>query len=232
MALRLLRRRELWVPTATGWSLLVLALAWTLGGLAAGSYGYLAQTAPTGRGLLVVEGWIPDDAVASAVAAYRSGAYERFVVTGGPIEDEVCPPGYASYAERGAALARGLGLRDDELAVVPAPASAQERTFRAAVSLRQWAAATGSKVSALDVYSYGPHARRSRWLYQRAFGDGVSVGVIAAPPQRYDATTWWRTSEGARSVLSEAIAWAWVRLFFAPGDRGSWDEQWGPRRAS
>jgi hypothetical protein len=186
-----------------------------------GVYGYLAQTAPVGRGLLVVEGWVPADVVAEAVDRFRRGGYERLVAAGGPIEDEVCPPGYATYAERAASLARGLGVRDEELAVVPAPASAQDRTFRSAVSVRQWSEASGQAVAALDVYSYGPHARRTRWLYQRAFGDAVAVGVIAGVARSFDPEAWWRTSEGGRTVVGELLAWTWVRLFFHPGAPGS-----------
>jgi hypothetical protein len=182
-----------------------------------------------GHGLFIVEGWLPDDAFAGAVATFRRGKYERFVVTGGPIEQRGCYPGFESYAELAATRARALGIRESELSVVPAPASAQERTFRSAVSVRQWAEVSGRAVPALDVYSYGTHARRSRLLYQLAFGENAAVGVLAGVPTSYAPDGWWRSSDGTRAVLSELIAWTWVRLFFHPGARGSWEEQWGPR---
>jgi hypothetical protein len=225
---RLVRRRELWVPTLAGAALVALLAALALFGLVRGVHGLLAQSAPTGRGLLVVEGWLPAESVAEAVELYRRGSYRRFVAAGGPIEEDACPPCFASYAERAASLARGLGLPEEALAVVPAPASAQERTFRSAVSVRQWAEASGTPLDALDVYSWGPHARRSRWLYQRAFGDAVAVGVIASAPRSYDPQAWWRSSDGARAVLSELAAWLWARLVFDPGPPGSLSEQWGP----
>jgi hypothetical protein len=83
-------------------------------------------------------------------------------------------------------------------------------------------------VDSLDVYSLGPHARRSRWLYQRAFGDAVAVGVIAGVPRAYDPAVWWQSSEGARVVLSELAAWLWARTRFDPGEPGSSLERWGP----
>jgi hypothetical protein len=86
-------------------------------------------------------------------------------------------------------------------------------------------------VDSLDVHSLGPHARRSRWLYQRAFGDAVAVGVIAAVPRSYDPAAWWRSSDGARTVLSELAGWVWVRLIFDPGEPGSSRELWGPPQA-
>jgi hypothetical protein len=199
-----------------------------LWGFARGVYSYLAETAPTRHGLLVVEGWMPEEAFGGAIEAFRRGSYQRFVVTGGPIEDNACAGGFATYADLAAMRVRSLGIREAVLAIVPAPASAQERTFRSAVSVRQWVEATGEPIVALDVYSYGAHARRSRWLFQLAFGQKVSVGVLAGRPTTFAPNRWWRSSEGTRAVLSELITWTWVRLFFQPGARGSWEEQWGP----
>jgi hypothetical protein len=224
----LLRRKEVWVPTSTGWALLALLGALALWGFAHGVYSYLAENAPTGHGLLVVEGWMPEEAFTGAVETFRRGAYERFVVTGGPIEDRRCFDGFATYADLAATRARALGVGEGALAVVPAPASAQERTFRSAVSVRQWAEGSGEPITALDVYSYGTHARRSRWLYQLAFGENVVVGVIASPPTTYTTERWWRSSDGTRDILTELIAWTWMRFFFHPGPPGSWEEQWGP----
>ena len=228
---KLFRRREVWLPTLPGAALLLALAALGLWAAVHGVYPYLAETAPVGRGLFVVEGWLPDHAIKEAIDRFQRGGYELFVAAGGPVEDAVCPPGFATYAERAASLARGLGVGDEQLAVVPAPASAQDRTFRSAVSVRQWATARRRTVAALDVYSYGPHARRTRWLYQRAFGDSVAVGVIAGAPRSYDPETWWRTSEGGRTVVAELLAWAWTRLFFHPGARGSWHEEWGAAAA-
>ena len=225
----LFRRRAVWLPTPLGALLLLAVGALGLAAALRGVYPYLAQTAPVGHGLLVVEGWVPADVVAEAVTLFRRGGYEHLVAAGGPIENAICPCGFATYAERAAQLARSRGVEEDEISVVPAPASAQERTFLSAVSVRQWSEASGRTVSAVDVYSSGPHARRTRWLYQLAFGDAVEVGVIAGAPTGYEPRAWWRTNEGGRKVVGELLAWAWVRLFFHPGARGSWQEKWGPR---
>ena len=223
------RRRSVWFPTPLGAALALALLALAFFAALRAAYPYLAQDAPVGRGLLVVEGWVPTKVVADAVERFRRGGYELFVAAGGPIADDVCPPRFETYAERAATIARELGLDGRRVAVVPAPASAQDRTFLSAVSVREWSEATGRSVDALDVYSYGPHARRTRWLYQQAFGDAVAVGVISGAPTDYEPRTWWRTSGGGRKVVGELLAWTWVRLFFHPGTPGSWEEKWGPR---
>ena len=62
----------------------------------------------------------------------------------------------------------------------------------------------------------GPHARRTRLLFQEAFGSKVAVGVIAVPDDAYDPRHWWRSSEGVRDVVGEAIAYVYARFFFYP----------------
>lgn len=71
-------------------------------------------------------------------------------------------------------------------------------------------------VGSLNVVTENTHARRTRFLFQEAFGKNVKVGIIAVPNPDYDASYWWRYSEGVREVISEAIAYVYARLFFHP----------------
>jgi hypothetical protein len=92
--------------------------------------------------------------------------------------------------------------------------------------VREWAKRSGLAIDALDVFSSGTHARRSRLLYRLAFGPNVEVGVYAAWPTDYDAKAWWRTSSGARNVLEQAIGLLWAKCCFWPPTPGSHEERW------
>jgi len=225
---RLVRRREILVPTAFGWlvlAVLVLALGAALGRAV---YPYLAPTSPIGGGLLVVEGWAGPPAFDEAARRFRAGGYARIATTGGPIERETplaSEPTWADYAANGL---RARGLAADVVTSVPAPASAQERTFRSAVTLRDWIAAEHLAVDRIDVVTRGPHARRTRRLYELAFDGDARIGIVSARPDEYDPAHWWRSSEGAKNVLGEAIGWGWTLCCFHPGPRGSREEAWGP----
>jgi hypothetical protein len=173
---------------------------------------------------------VDEPAFDEAAAAWRSGRYTKLVTAGGPVERDASYLPFESYAERGAEQLRARGVPADAIAAVAAPASAQERTFLSAVMVRDWAAKEGLEASALDVFSQGPHARRSWRLYRLAFGDRVEVGIHAAPPDRYDPAHWWRTSAGAKDVLTEGIGFAWTACCFRPAAPGSRDEKWGARR--
>ena len=85
----LFRRRHIWVPTALGSALLLLAFAGVGLGCALAAYGFLAPNQPAiakdGRGarILVVEGWLAKGELDKAVFAFRQGDYERVVATAG-----------------------------------------------------------------------------------------------------------------------------------------------------
>jgi hypothetical protein len=71
-----------------------------------------------------------------AIAAYRSGGYERVATTGGPIDEFEHVDSTASYAERARSYLVRSGLPTASVVAVPAPASAQNRSFLSAVMVR------------------------------------------------------------------------------------------------
>jgi hypothetical protein len=213
-----LRRRTVYLPTLAGWAVLALVAAGTAATLARAAAPFLAVDEPVGRGLLVVEGWIPRRALREAAEAFRRGGYAALVVTGGPILDPECREEHRTYAEGAAAFLETLGLGGRELVVVPAPDAWDARTLESARALRRWIDATRLTVDAVDVFSYGPHTRRSRDAFRLALGRGVVVGSRAAAPEEYDLRRWWRTGVGVRTVLGEAVAYGSATVGVSLGD--------------
>jgi hypothetical protein len=206
--MRLLRKTSVYLPTPPVLLALLglLALVGTLVFRNAGVY--LSPTEPTGSGTLLIEGWVDRKGFAQAVATYRNGRYTRLVTTGGPYFLD-CDRDDAGYAAQVAKLARDSGLRDGELAVIRVSNTRGDRTRTAAVATARWLQAQPGLQSSLDVYSEGPHARRSWLVYRRELEPlGMRVGIIAASPD-WSTATWWRQSEGVKAVVSEAAGWLW-----------------------
>jgi hypothetical protein len=229
----LFRRRQVWWPTLWG-SLLLLGGAALLLGLMAlrvGDFLMLRDPArgPDGQGArtLVVEGWLDENDLEQALAAFRRGRYERVLTTGGPIDSWDDSRVGGTFAARAAGYLKARGLASVPVLALPAPASAQNRTFLSAVMVREWAQHTGIRLDAVDLYSSGIHARRSRLLYRLALGPDIEVGVLAANPRTYDAERWWNSSDGAKTLVGELLGLAWTKCCFWPPPPGSHEERWG-----
>jgi hypothetical protein len=207
-------RRVRWGLTLRGWIVLLLILI-ACGGV--GVYGvvpFLAPTAPVTSDVLIVEGWIPDYAFKEAVEEFKRGGYKMMLTTGGPMTFGSSVLGYGTYAAIAAAIVRRFGLDSSQVFVVAAPASRRDRTFMSAVALRRWCADTGVRLTSANLFSFSVHARRSRMMFERALGDSVKIGVIAAADVSYGPGDWWKSSNGVRDVLPEAIAYVYA-LFFS-----------------
>ncbi|NIR30263.1 MAG: hypothetical protein GWN84_13320 [Gammaproteobacteria bacterium] len=223
----LIRRRNLWLPTWFGWLLLALTLIATAVILGRNLYRFLSPNEPVRAEVLVVEGWMPESALEEALNKFVAADFRFLVTSGGPITHWTAYVPFSTYAGFAADFYKRRGISPESVIAVPTPASAQNRTFLSAVMVREWAYGLAQPPSAINVYSYGPHARRTRLLYRLAFGPGVEIGILSATPDRYRGETWWRTSEGAKVVFTELIAWLWTACCFSRPERGSLEERWG-----
>ena len=73
----------------------------------------------------------------------------------------------------------------------------------------------------MNIFTVGPHARRTHMVYARLFSKQAQVGVISHSNQTYDAQHWWKSSAGFKAVLGEALslAYQWLFLKFSPAAR-------------
>lgn len=208
-------RRTLWLPS---WSLLVglllLCVALSYWGITRAAY-FLALNEPLGEGVLIVEGWLDEPHLVRALYVYRSGSYQALITTGGPIQDG-CEH-FDDYATSALERLRGLGLSGESVYAVPSPASARDRTWQDAITLRDWLAGRDIQPAGIDIFTGHVHARRSRDLYREAFAGQLRVGVISSPALRFEYRNWWATSEGAKITGIELLAWVHTRLL---GNRG------------
>jgi hypothetical protein len=216
MAWGLLRRRQIIVPTWRAW-LLLLLLALACGFvLVKNAYSFLAPTDSKPSGYLVIEGWAPDYASRQALEEFKGHPYLKLFTTGGPIEKGAPLSEYKTYADLEAATLIKLGADTNTLQSAPAPLVRQDRTYASAIALRNWIAEHNLTVSNLNLLTVGPHARRSRLMFQKAFGNEATIGVIAVVPFDYNRADWWRSSQGFRGVSSEFFAYLYAKVLFHP----------------
>ena len=178
------------------------------------AYPFLAANDPKPGGILVVEGWAADYALEAVVADSKLFAYEKVYVIGGPIEVGAPLEKYKTYAELGTATLLAFGMSTNMVQAVPAPRVKQDRTYACAVALKKWLDEHGVRVTRINLVSVGPHARRSRLLFEKCFGENMPIGVEAIREPDYDTRHWWRSSQGFRTVTDETIAYLYARFLF------------------
>jgi uncharacterized SAM-binding protein YcdF (DUF218 family) len=179
-------------------------------------YPFLAPNAPPHTGLLVVEGWIHDDALNEATLIYRAGNYSKIACTGVPIETGSYLQPFKSYSEMTTARLLELGIAPSEIITAIGPETQKDRTYTAATALREYLATHNIKENRIHLVTTGPHGRRSRLLFQKALGKDYHVGITCLPDTGYDPARWYAYSQGVRKVIGESIAYTYAKFFFRP----------------
>jgi DUF218 domain len=211
LPLRLFRRRTIICPTWTGLSgiaLLVFApiAAWFLYGES-----YLSETHRSQADVLVVEGWIGREGLRAALEEFTHGGYQYIVVSGGLTsgrwEDQS-----QSYAEMAARELIRLSLPKERLLVATSEKTERYRTFESAVAVWRTLHATALKPKGLNIFTFGPHARRSALVFSKVNSDIKNVGVIGWWPLEFQKECWWQSSERSKEFWEESIGYLYEVL--------------------
>ena len=201
-----------------GWLALFAVLLGLVLTFGFGVHPFLTVTERVPADLLVVEGWSPARTMRQAASEFLQDGYTHMVLIRPVLEtgDQ-----YETGRYSGDYMSRILladGVPTNQLTTLFPNVAQKDRTYHSALTVKQWAQEHGMNVKSLDVATVGPHSRRSRLMYQKAFGSGIKIGVIAMDDHEYDPRRWWRTSEGVREVIGESIAYLYARLIFHPPD--------------
>jgi len=209
-----MRVRERSSLTLRGWSILIVILLALAALILFNLNFFLAPEEPVRTDVLVVEGWLPDFAYAQVVNEFHSHPYRTIITTGGPLEKGFYLEQYKTEAGLSAATLLAVGIGKDSVLAVPSPFTLKDRTFGSAISLRKWIDSTHAPVHSFNILTLGAHGRRTRLLFEKAFGGGVKIGIISARDLTYDQNRWWASSEGVRKVVDESVAYLYARFLF------------------
>jgi hypothetical protein len=215
---KLLRPSTARALTLRAWALVLVFCTALTGGFISTIYPFLAVTSRVEATALVVEGWIPDFAVRAGLDEFHHGNYRDLIATGGPLDAGELLVAYGTYAKVGRATLEKMGAPTAALHAVSAPKVKRDRTYSSAVALRTWWRQRGAGAVAFNVVTTSAHARRTRLLFEKAFGPDAKIGIIAVPDERFDGARWWASSQGVRTVTDELIGYLYARCFSGSAD--------------
>lgn len=179
--------------------------------------GFLSLSKPVPSKALVVEGWMPDYVIKELVDYYEDHHYTRLYITGLPIEKGYYATEFKTFADITLYNLVHFGFDTSGVTIVTIPRSIRtDRTFTTALALKNYMLENYPEIRSLDVFTLGCHARRSRLLFRKAFGEDYDIGIISGKDKSYHMDKWWDSSRGFRTVTNEFLAWLYFRLFFTP----------------
>lgn len=209
-------KRMRWGLTIWGWLGIVAILAVCGLIMINNIYSFLSPTKRKKTSVLVLEGYVSDYVLREAVNEFRDGNYNLVITTGTPLERGLMLAEYSNTADLAASTLTKMGLNSGYLVVVKTDEMQNDRTFNAALDLKEYLEKYHPEVKAVNLMTLGVHGLRSQLMYQEALGDSIKVGIISAPNLFYGNHDWWKTSKGFREVMNEVFAYLFTRLLFKP----------------
>jgi len=176
-------------------------------------YVFLSPQKPISAKILVVEGWLNDDALQESLRIFNEGQDRLLIVTGGPLNTGYIITNYRSTAEVARATLLKLGGDSNKIVSVSRDLVWRDRTYTTALKLRKYLQQKIPQVHSFNLVSLGAHSRRSWLLYKKAMPD-YQIGIVSIKQNLYDSEHWWKTSKGFRSVFTETIGYFYVLFFF------------------
>lgn len=172
------------------------------------------KTVSTAR-ILVVDAWVGDSELKEAVEVFKAGNYSHVLVPGGEIDRSLFFRGMDG-GDISAVMLMYHGIPPQVITPLKVNGVKKDRTYQSALTVKKWIHKNNLDSCDLNLFTSNAHARRSWFLYKKAFKNECRVGIHAARPTKYNPERWWRTSNGFRTVVDESIAFVYAFLFFHP----------------
>ena len=200
--------------TLWGWLVVVICMATITFVWMKTIHNFLAVNKPIDTHILIIEGYVPDFVLIDLAAEAKRNSKILLVCTGLPMSKAIFCDSYKNDAEYNAAALQYFGV--DSLQIINAPVSfiEKERTYTTALAAKEKLRENGYTSGKINIICVGTHARRSWYLYRKAFKNDWKVGVLSYQNITYAPESWWHSSEGARDVVYEMFAYLYCVFFF------------------
>lgn len=175
-------------------------------GIVSNIHQFLSAKTPVDPEILIFESWIYniDNSVKEAVKEFQRGKYKCIIVTGfnQDSDDPINEGGNPIKAKE--ALVEG-GVDPNKIYTVTVPQVQRHRTFSMALGCRIWIESNDITGKNINVFTFGPHARKSEVVFKQVLEPYYKVGVISAKPIHYNPKFWWCSKMGFKWVFYDSL---------------------------
>lgn len=172
-----------------------------------GIHPFLAKDRPVDADVLIFEGWIIDldDSIDEAIQEFNNGNYRYLIVAGSDLLISEKNENYRTYTEFVKAQFSKHGFDTSKLFTVNVPSVQKNMNFTIALSTKIWMVQSGIETEAINVFTFGVHARKSEVVFKQVFEPEIMVGVVSAEPAHYNPKYWWMKIIGIKWVYYDAL---------------------------
>jgi DUF218 domain len=194
-----------------------LFILWVTMAFVLNIHDFLSITQRVPAEVLVVEGWGYDSpAFAEAADEFKRGGYRLLLTVGGPAVVGDKNSEQVSYAVLAANRLQALGVEPQSMIALSVPDVARHHTYSSALTVRDWLKRSETSTKGINVFTLGPHARKSLVLFSRALGAAYPVGVIAGTDHDYDPKRWWLSTRGIYVIARKTVGYIYAVIWPLP----------------
>ena len=166
-----------------------------------GLHPFLALNRPVEAKVMVIEGWIPEESLKFAASLFKADHYDLIITNGGDVRLNNPENFYNTYAEMAQNKLMQMGINGNQIIAVRTLKINRSKSYSYARSTVAWLLKNMRATKAVNILTLGAHARKSYVLYKKAAGKALEIGIISAPPVKYDPTFWYFSTYGIGFVL-------------------------------
>lgn len=214
-------KRERWGLTIYGRLLTLVIIAIIMLIFVKNIVGFLSAEKTIDAKIMIIEGYMPDYAFDEIIKTFNKNNYDLIITSGTTFDQGF----YISGVKTAADLIRNslleLGFDSSKVVAVPVPAKVyKDRTYHSALYSYRYIREHLPGVKSVNIVSLGPHAARSKYLFDLVFEPDIEVGNIVIPHVSISANNWYKSSRGFKTVLDETTSYFYVKFFFWPDKDG------------
>jgi hypothetical protein len=170
-------------------------------------FAFLSVNKPVKAKVLVVEGWLFDYMLKDAADEFFTGNYTYCVISGQ--RDR----GVRYDSSSAEAVLINAGIDSSKIKRAASYKNSFHRTYQQANSVKNWLKKNDPSVKSINVFTGGPHGRKTWTVYKRVLGKDFEVGIISCRIQHYNADRWWTSKRGLLVTTKFAIGYIYALVW-------------------
>jgi hypothetical protein len=166
-------------------------------------YFFLCINKPVQADVLVIESWLSNCMLKEAATEFSHGGYRYCLVTGKKNKAIRSPVD---------ALVR-FGIDSNKVKSAEAKMHKGYNTFYMAQAAQEWLIVNDPTVSRINVFTAGPHGRKSWIINKRVFGKKYNIGILCASVEKCNSQMWWQSKRGTFFLVKYGLGCIYAQFW-------------------